>query len=438
MRKLTIWILLTTQIALVNSLFAQINIITSFDDLIILINTKSLTLKNGEIRLSQAKKENLASILGVLDPTGNTALSFLNNTQLPVNLIPSEILGGQPGTFQEVQFGVQYNTNFNTNIDVKLINPAGWENLRLSKLNISLAESNNKIALKDIYENSALIFFNIVTLDEQLKSTRINSKGAEQLYQITLNKYQAGLVSKQDLNESEVNKKTVEEQISQIQFLIKQQYIALKLLCDIPEDVEINIATTVPENTLSVEIKNNQLHFNKALLNEQISLRNFNKIKYSFLPTVSAFLSISQQQFNTQARFFDNNVNWIPSSYIGLRLSMPLPSASSISQYHRAKYDYQIARNGTEQFRIQSKLTADRLSIDYEKVLSQRESNREIYQLRKDTYEKNLANYEAGILSLEQTIRSFNEMINSQYNLISSEKMVEMTLTKININNRLK
>jgi ABC-type Zn uptake system ZnuABC Zn-binding protein ZnuA len=55
--------------------------------------------------------------------------------------------------------------------------------------------------------------------------------------------------------------------------------------------------------------------------------------------------------------------------------------------------------------------------------------------LRKDTYEKNLANYEAGILSLEQTIRSFNEMVNSQYNLISSEKMVEMTLAKININN---
>ena len=401
----------------------------------ILAKAKSITLKNGEIQLSQAKKEKLISILGVLDPTGNVALSYINNTQLPVNLIPSEILGGQPGTFQEVQFGVQYNTNFNTNIDVKLINPAGWESLKLSKLNISLADNNNKIALKDIYENSAVIFFNIATLQEQLKSTTINLKGAEQLYQTTQNKYQAGQVSKQDLNESEVNKKTVEEQINQIQFLIKQQYIGLKLLCDIPNEVEILIQTTVSETSPRIEVQNNQLRFSNALLNEQISLRNLNKIKYSFLPTLSAFASISQQQFNTQARVFDNNVNWIPSSYIGLRLSMPLPSASSISQYNKARYDYQISKNGAEQLRIQSKLTTNQLAIDYEKALSQRESNKEIYQLRKDTYEKNLANYEAGILSLEQTIRSFNEMVNSQYNLISSEKMVEMTLAKININN---
>jgi outer membrane protein TolC len=429
------YLLLTTQVLLVNSLFAQTNIITSFDEFMILAKAKSITLKNGEIQLSQAKKEKLISILGVLDPTGNVALSYINNTQLPVNLIPSEILGGQPGTFQEVQFGVQYNTNFNTNIDVKLINPAGWESLKLSKLNISLADNNNKIALKDIYENSAVIFFNIATLQEQLKSTTINLKGAEQLYQTTQNKYQAGQVSKQDLNESEVNKKTVEEQINQIQFLIKQQYIGLKLLCDIPNEVEILIQTTVSETSPRIEVQNNQLRFSNALLNEQISLRNLNKIKYSFLPTLSAFASISQQQFNTQARVFDNNVNWIPSSYIGLRLSMPLPSASSISQYNKARYDYQISKNGAEQLRIQSKLTTNQLAIDYEKALSQRESNKEIYQLRKDTYEKNLANYEAGILSLEQTIRSFNEMVNSQYNLISSEKMVEMTLAKININN---
>jgi outer membrane protein TolC len=152
---------------------------------------------------------------------------------------------------------------------------------------------------------------------------------------------------------------------------------------------------------------------------------------------LSAFASLSQQQFNTRARVFDNNVNWIPSSYVGLRLSMPLPSASSISQFYKAKYDHQLAKNSTEQFKIQSKLKTNQLSVDYDKAISQRESYKTIYELRKDTYEKNFKNYEAGIISMEQTIRSFNEMVNSQYNLISSEKMVEMALTKININNKI-
>jgi len=437
MRKLTLIILLATQILLLNNAVAQINTISSFDEFMNLANARSLTLKNGEIQLSQAKKAKLASILGVLDPTGNVAMTYQNNTQIPVNFIPSEILGGQQGTFQEVKFGVQYNTNFNAYIDVKLINPVGWENLRLSKLNIQLTESSNKIALKNLYENCAVIFFNIATLQEQLKSTKQNLSGAEKLYQTTSNKYQAGLVSQQDLNESILNKKSIEEQIDQIQFLFQQQYISLKLLCDIPEEVYFNIESKIQENTPDIEVRDNELLFNNAFLNERISYSNFKKDKFSFLPSLSVFALKSEQQYNTRARFFDNKVNWTPSSYVGIRLTMPLPSASSISQFSKSKHAYQLAKNGTEQHKIQSKLNTCQLTVEYDKALSQRESNKEIYQLRKDTYAKNLQNYEAGVISLEQTIKSFNEMINSHYNLISSEKMVEMILTKININNKI-
>lgn len=437
MRNLIILIVIATQLIVLNKAVAQTSTLSSFDEFMNLANSKSLTIKSGEMQFSQAKKAKLASMLGILDPTGNVALSYLNNTQLPVNLIPSEILGGQPGTFQEVQFGVQYNTNFNTNIDVKLINPEGWENFKLAKLNIQLSESNNKVALKSLYENSAVIFFNIITLQEQFQFVEQNLVGAEKLYQTTLNKYQAGLVNQQDVNESSVNKKSVEEQMNQIQFLIQQQYIALKLLCDIPEEVEFTIEPKLQETIQNIEVLNNQLLLNNAFLNERISFSNHKKIKYSFLPSVSVFASLSEQQFNTRARIFDNNVNWIPSSYVGVRLSMPLPSATSISQFFRAKYDYQLAKNNTEQFKIQAKLNNSQLTVDYEKALSQRESHREIYQLRTDTYEKNLINYEEGIISLEQTIKSFNEMVNSHYNLISSEKKVEMALAKININNKI-
>lgn len=437
MRKLIFVILLATQISLLNNAVAQIHTVSSFDEFMNLANARSLTLKNGEIQLSQAKKAKLASILGILDPTGNVTLSYVNNTQLPVNLIPSEILGGQPGTFQEVKFGVQYNTNFNTNIDVKLINPVGWENVTLSKLNVQQTESSNKIALKNLYESSAVIFINIATLQEQLKSINQNLTGAEKLYQTTSNKYETGLVSQQDLNESKVNKKSVEEQINQIQFLIQQKYIALKLLCDIPEEVQLNIDLKSKVTFPDVEVRNNQLLLNNAILNERISFGNYKKVKYTFLPSFSAFASVSEQQFNTRARVFDNNTDWIPSSYVGLRLSMPLPSASSISQFYEAKFNYQLTKNNTEQFKIQTKLHTSQLAVDYKKAVSQRESHKTIYDLRRDTYEKNLINYEAGIISLEQTIRSFNEMVSSQYNLISSEKMVEIALIKIHINNNI-
>lgn len=437
MRKLTLFIYLVTQIFLVNNSNAQTNTITSFDEFMNLANAKSMTIKSGEIQLTQSKKAKIAAIYGVIDPSGSLSGSYTNNTQLPVNLIPSEILGGQPGTFQEVKFGVQYNTNFNAYAEIKLFNLQGWENLKLAKLNIHLSESNNKLALKNLYENSAIIFFNIATLQEQLKSTKQNLKGAEMLYETTLNKYQAGLVKQQDVNESLVNRKSIEEQVNQIQFLIQQQYIALKLLCDIPEDIQFLIEPKSQETIQNVEVRENNLSLKNAFLNEQISLRNYNKAKFAFTPTLSVFASHLDQQFNTRARPFDNNVNWIPSNYVGLRLSIPLPTAVSIAQSSRSRYDYLLAKNTKEQIQIQAKLNNSQLVIEYNKAVSQKESNREIYQLRKDTYEKNLQNYEAGIISIDQTIRSFNEMISSQYNLISSEKLAEMVLAKININNKI-
>lgn len=437
MKKMMRWLLYAASVLIADHLPAQTKMVTNFDEFMEIAKSNSITLKNGEIHLSQAKKEKLASLLGIVDPTGSATLTQLNNTRLPVNLIPAEILGGQQGTFQEVKFGLQYNTNFTTTVDVKLINLEGWETFRQSKLKIGQIESTNKITLKEIYDNSVVIFYRIVTLQAQLESTIKNLEGAQKLYQITWNKHQAGIVNKQEVNESEISKNSIEEQVKQLQYQVKQQYLALKLLCDIPEEIEIQIKSEIKERISGVAIENNLIKVNHALWNEKLSLSHLRKIKYSLFPTVSAFTSSAQQQFNTKARFFDNKVSWIPSSYVGLRLGIPLPSAGTMSQFFKAKHDYQKAKNNTEQISIQAKLTTSQLKVDFDKSVSQRNANRQIYQLRKDTYEKNLQNYEAGILGLDQTIRSFHDMINSEYNLISSEIMVSTLITKININNTI-
>lgn len=437
MKSRITYLLFAVGILIADHVTAQTKIITNFEEFMQVAKTNSFTLKSGDIQLSQAKKEKLVSLLGIIDPTGNATLTQLNNTRLPINLIPAEILGGQPGTFQEVKFGLQYNTNFTTTIDLKLINPEGWENFKQSKLKIGQIESNNKITLKEIYDNCVVIYYRIVTLQAQLESTIKNLEGAQRLHQITWNKHQAGIVNKQEINESEISKNSIEEQVKQLQYQIKQQYLALKLLCDIPEETEIEIKNEIKESHAGIAINNNLIKINQAIWNEKLSLSQLKKIKYSFLPTISAYTSSTQQQFNTKARFFDNKVSWIPSSYVGLRLNIPLPSASAMSQFFKAKYDYQKAKNNTEQINIQVKLTTNQLKVDYEKSVSQRNANRQIYLLRKDTYEKNLQNYEAGILGLDQTIRSFHDMINSEYNLISSEIMVLTHITKIHINNTI-
>jgi outer membrane protein TolC len=415
-------------------------IVTNFDEFVSYAASKSKTLKNGEIQLSQAQKAQLSVIYGIIDPTGNLSGTYTNNTRLPVNLFPAEILGGQAGTYKEVQLGVQYQTNFNLNLDIKLFNRQGWENLKLSKINVEMLASDNKISLKTLHENTAVVYFNIVTLQEQIKATAINRGAADTLYASVFRKFQQGLVKKQDVNDAKINVLTIEQSMQQIKFLIAQQYLALKLLCDMPETEDLQINEAVSSDVLKPmpPIERTSLWVNNTLVKENFAQSNYKKSLYGYLPTLSFFAAATTQQYNTKGTLFDGDVNWIPSNYVGLRLNIPIPSSNTIAQVSKAKYDVLLSKNNVEQAKIKTDLDVKQLEIAYNKALSQVKSNKDIYEIRKDTYQKNLLNYNAGIINIDQTLDSFNAMVNSNYDLISSTISVLLAEAKINIQNKIK
>lgn len=432
--------LILTSFTLLNITVSAQKIFNNIDSLLSYASYKSISLQLDEIKFNQAKRAKLAAVLGIPDFSGSTSFSYTNNTKLPVNLFPAEIFGGQVGTFQEVQTGVQYVSNQNIYIDAKLLNFQGWENLRLSKINIESTVIDSKINRKTLYENVATLYFNIVNLKEQLKASKENLSVADTLLQITQLKYSQGLIKQQDLNDAQVNVMSSEEKLNQIQLSIKQQYLGLKILCDIPEDevIEISQSFQFEPFTLLPEIDFNPLAINAQLLKEQMAFSTFKQLKLGQLPTISLFFSQTTQQFNTQGKIFDSNVRWIPSNYVGLRLSIPIPSSSTIAQISKTKFDYELAKKNTEHIRIHSTLTNQQLNLDYQKAFSQYQNHQKSYALLKDTYLKNVLNYAEGIISMNQTLNSYNAMINSNYNLISSGVNVLFVQSKISINNRVK
>lgn len=415
-------------------------VFTSVDSFLNYSASKSISVQSGYIRLTQAKKAKLAAILSIPDPTGNTSFSYTHNTKLPVNLFPGEAFGGQAGTFKEVQTGVPYVTNFSQDINIKLLNLKGWENLKMSKLNIKSNVLENQITLKELWENIAATYYNIVTLQEELASTNENVTASNSLLEITQNKFNAGLIKQQDVNDANINYLTTKANKDQIEHSIKQQYLALKVLCDIPEQEEIMIEHKLSLAALDINpaVESNNLAFNSTLIKEKIALSTWRQQKYSQLPSLSFFQSNTNQQNNTRSKFLDNSVKWIPSSYLGLKLSIPFPSSSTISEISKAKYDYLLAKKNTEQQKIQAELTAKQLYTDYNKAVSQAAANKEIFLLRKENYEKYLNLYKEGMTSLEQTLDSFNAMVNSHYNLVSSQVSLLTAKTKIDINNRIR
>ena len=403
---------------------------SSLSEVLDYAKTKSITLQQGDIRVSQAKKARLAASVGVLDPTGTNTFSYTNNTQIPV-----QIIGGQA-----VETGVPFVSNLSQNAELKLLNFGGWENLKLAKINLQTTDIDNKINLKTLYENIASAYFNIVSLQEQIGSTEENLKSSEILLKTAENKYKQGIVKQQDVNDSKASYLTTKENIEQLKLVMEQNYLTLKILADIPDNEAITIIQTIEKEVVATqpEIEFNELNLNSTALKEKYAYSNYRQISKTNWPTLNLFYNNTSQQFNTESIFMDKNVDWIRSSYVGLKLTIAIPNANSVSQKFKAKYDFELAQKNTEHAKIKADLDHKQLGIDYNKALSQSKSNAEIYALRKDTYDKNQRLYIEGLLGIDQTITSFNNMVNSKYSLVSSNINVLLAQSKIDINNQIK
>jgi outer membrane protein TolC len=428
-------------IALITSQLGQIKAQNRFDNLDALLSyasTKSIAVQSNDIRVLQAKKTKLAVKLAIADPTANINGNFTNNTRLPVNLFPAEIFGGQKGEFREVQTGVQYNTASNQNLDIKLLNLEGWQNYKLSDINIQISETDSRLNLKSLHENIAAVYYNIIQLNAQLESTQQNLLVADTLLQVAENKYKQGLVKQQDVNDSRVNRLNIKENIHQIQYLIRQNYLSLKILADIPEAEEVEITEkvvpTLPNSKPAVQL--NDLLVQSNLLKEKYALGYIEKAKKSMYPTLSFVASNSFNQYNNDFTLFGGK--WITSNYVGLRLNFALPNANTISNRTKAYFDYELARKNTQQAQIKANLTTQQLGVDYEKAISQQQSNAEVLEIQQDSYSKNINLYAEGLVSIDRPLNSFNAMLNAQYSLISSKVSVMLAQSKIDINNKMK
>jgi outer membrane protein len=410
----------------------------SLEALLAYADAKSISIKANDIRLLQAKKTLIASKLAIADPMTNVSANFTDNTRLPVNIIPGELFGGKSGEFKEVQFGVQYNTNSTQNIDIKLLNLEGWKNFKLAEINIQISESDNKLNRKNQHDNIASAYFNIVQLNTQLESTKQNLSVADSLLALAQRKYKQGIVKQQDVNDSRVNYLTVNENIRQIEFLIKQNYTTLKILSDIPESENIEISEKINAISDSQKpmVQLNNLLVENNRLKELSAFTTIQKTKKAFAPTISLV-------FNNAFNLYNNDFSvlggkWITSNYVGLKLNLALPNANNLTNKFKAEYDYQLAQRNLEQAQIKAELTTKQLENDWEKAISQSKNYAEIVALQQEMYSKNKNLYNEGLISIDRVLNSFNAMTNANYSLNSSKVSILLAQAKIDINNKIR
>lgn len=409
--------------------------IENLDALIHYAKEQNISIKNNLLQTDLAALTKKTALGNILNPRIPTTVQVLNNFDQQVSFLPGPIFGQPEGTYKAVTMGQQYVSTFSIQPQIDLINPGNIALLKSATINVELVNQQNKLNEQNIYNQINTLYFNLLYLQKQVEIFEVNKKIAEQILTINQNKYKEGIVRKQEVNEAESNLIAIEDKLNQALLNIKIQHESLRVFFNNDENFQLKEDLKYVAQDLKLVESTSNLKTSISQLQYQNLAQDVKVAQWSQLPVLSLISSFNwQNQSNTT--YFDKNSNWVNYNYIGLKLSWDFPTTiQKLSSVYSKKIQLEQAKNNTEQAAKENETMNKQLVLEYEKAIQQVIHFEKIYQLKKDTFEKNKNQFDEEVLPLDKLLLSQNEFITSEINLASALANCGFSKYKILINN---
>ncbi|MBK6984435.1 MAG: TolC family protein [Bacteroidetes bacterium] len=400
-----------------------------------LAKNKNYTLVNAELQIKIADLTKKAAVGNVFNPRVPTTIQALDNMNQQVSFLPAEAFGGPAGTFKEVTIGQQYVSTLAIMPQFEIFNLSNIAQVKSAKINEQLVDNQNKLNELQLYNKINSIYSNILSFNGQKEILQENLKIAENIQTIIKQKFDEGLVRKQDVNEAEVNVISTKDKIEQLEVNLKIQYQLLNLFFENQTSAEVTESIWNYENSNQMTQVKNNLDVENTHLQNLLAKQEYKSLKYQNLPSLSFVSSFSWHYLSNES-FFHSTSNNTNFNYLGLKLNLELPTAQRLANTKNKSIQIKMLSNTEEHSIKENDLKNQQLLLDYEKAVKQAENYKKIVSLKKDTYDKNYNQFKENILSLDKLLISQNELLQSKLNEVLALANISFNKNKIDINNK--
>lgn len=418
------------------SVYAQeVTKLNGFNDVVSLLKNKNYSLVNAELQKNIAELTKKVAVANAFNPRVPTTIQALDNMNQQISFLPAEAFGGPAGTFKEVTIGQQYVSTFAVMPQFEIFNLSNIAQIKSSKINEQLVDNQNKLNEQQLYYKVNSIYSNILLFKAQKEIFQENLQIAESIRKIINQKFEEGLVRKQDVNEAEVNVINTKDKIEQLDINLKIQYQLLNLFFENQTNTEILETLWIYEKEDKAALVKNNLEVENTHLQNRLAKQEYKTLQYQNLPSLSFVSSFSWQNLSNES-FFHPKANNTNFNYLGLKLNLELPTAQRIANTRSKKIQVKMLSNNEEHIIKENEIKNQQLLLDYDKSVMQSQNLLKIADLKKDTYEKNYNQFKENILSLDKLLISQNDLLLSKLNLVSALANICFNKNKIDINNK--
>lgn len=418
-----------------NSFSQEEKVVHSLPEILQLSKEKNYALRNATLQTQLANLTKKTAIGNVLNPRIPASAQTLNNFEQQVSFLPGPIFGLPEGTFKEVTMGQQYTSTFSVQPQFDILNFGSIAQIKSAKINEQLVENQNKLNEQNIYNQINVVYFNLLSFEAQKKILIENIKLAENLVLINQNKFNEGIIRKQDVNEAEANLITLQDKLSQLVLNEKIQKQSLALFFENEFDLRLTEDLNNYENIEELVSTNANFKSENYMLQYQMMKQDLKLARLQQLPVLSFISSFNWQNLSNE-NYFDASSNWVNFNYVGLKVTWDFPTnVQKLSTVYNKKIQLNQLKNNADHAEKENEFANKQLEIEYEKAIEQFKNFKKIYVLKKDTYEKNFNQYQEQILPLDKLLISQNDLLISEINMVNALANIGFSKNKIVINN---
>lgn len=228
------------------------------------------------------------------------------------------------GTTQEIPVGQDNNINAGVTASMPLVNAQLWQSLKLSALDVEMAVEQARSSKVSLISQVKQAFYGVLMAQESLDLMQQVYDNAEKNYDRTLQRYNVGKASEQEMLRAKVNLMNAEPNVSSSENLVSLSKWQLKALMGINLETEIDVIGNLDEYVSELLLMETptDLKDNSTLQQFGIQLKQLDATlkmqKFQYIPTLAASIGYNYMAMG------NDKLSWHPNSTASLSLNIPI------------------------------------------------------------------------------------------------------------------
>lgn len=325
-------------------------------------------------------------------------------------------------------------------LSIPLFAPAVYQNMRLTKEDIALAQEKARGSRLDLINQVTKAFYQMLLAQDSYKVMQASYNTSKENYDVVKAKFDVGKVSEYDKISAEVQMRSMSSSLVSTETGLTLAELQLKVLMGIDPTVKVSIDDQLENyesdlrlpslDTTEGEIESNsslrQIDMNRSMMERALKIQRTN-----FMPTV-AFVLTGQYQSLYNSNWSVWDYSWSPSASFTISVNIPLFRASNWTKLKTTKL--QLLQLDDNRLNTQRQLTmaVESYKRNMAASIAQTESNKEAVRQADKAVSIAAKRYEVGrgtILELNQS-----EVALTSAQLTYNQSIYDYLIAKANLN----